>query len=265
MAETDNAQVKSKRELALERLASKYPEKTYNDDEELFGQINDDYDEYDNQLKGYKEREGKMVDMFTSDPRSAQFLVAWRNGEDPVVNLVRNFGTDIKEAIDDPARLEQIAEANKEFLDKMAEEKELDDEYKSNLKASLEQLEKLQAEKGLTDDQVDEAMAFVVTIVKDGVMGKFTPETIEMAMKAVNHDADVETAAHEAEVRGRNAKITENLRTRKANDGTAQLDGKNSGTSFNAQPNLGALNNYGDGSRDIWDRGGMTRKKAQQA
>jgi len=64
-------QVKSRRDQLGERLKKKYPDREYADDEALFGQINDDYDEYDNQLNGYKERESKLTDMFTRDPRSA--------------------------------------------------------------------------------------------------------------------------------------------------------------------------------------------------
>ena len=43
-----NEQVKGKRELLTERLRNKYPEKDFSDEENLFGQISDDYDDYDN-------------------------------------------------------------------------------------------------------------------------------------------------------------------------------------------------------------------------
>lgn len=66
MAETEA--VKSKRDTTLERLRGKYPEEQFDDDEQIFGRINADYDEYDNKLAGYQEREGKFSDMFTSDP-----------------------------------------------------------------------------------------------------------------------------------------------------------------------------------------------------
>ena len=102
MAKPDTEQVKSKRQLMTERMQSRYPDKDFSDEESLYGQIYDDYDEYDKNISGYQEREKSFSDMFTSDPRSARFLTDWRNGEDPVIGLVRQFGTDIKEAIDDP-------------------------------------------------------------------------------------------------------------------------------------------------------------------
>ena len=84
-------------------------------------------------------------------------------------------------------------------------------------------IEQVQEEDGLSDDQMDAAMAFLLNITKDGVMGKFSAESIRMASKALNHDADVATASEEGEVRGRNAKIEEKLRKNRKNDGLAVL------------------------------------------
>lgn len=227
MANVDTQQVKSNRDLAIERLKSRYPDKDFADDEALFGQISDDYDDFDSQLSGYKEREQKFADMFSSDPRSAHFLMSWRNGEDPAVGLVRQFGLDIKEAIDDPARQEEMAAANKEFVERVAKEKELEAEYRKNLESSLNYLKEFQSKNGLSDDEIDDVMGYLEGIVSDGILGKFTPESIDMALKALRHDTDVATAEQEAEVRGKNAKIEEKLRKRSESDGTAVLDGKN--------------------------------------
>ena len=49
-------------------------------------------------------------------------------------------------------------------------------------------------------------------------------------MKAIKHDADVETAGYEGEVRGKNGKIEEKLRKEKAGDGLPQMGGKNGGS-----------------------------------
>lgn len=236
MAETDNQAVMSKRDMMMERMRNKYPDKQFDDDEALYGQISDDYDALDDELNGYKERESKLSDMFTSDPRSAHFLSNWRDGEDPVIGLVRQFGTDIKEAIDDPERQEEIAEANKDFVERVAKEKELEEKYQANLQESLANLEQYQADNGLSDEDIDNAMEFIIGVIGDGVMGKFTTETIDMAMKAINHDTDVEEANIEGEVRGKNAKIEEKLRKRGKGDGTVALDGKNSMTDESNRP-----------------------------
>lgn len=261
METTEKEEIKKNREALSSRLKSRYPDKEFVDDEALAGQINEDYDDFDNRLKGYQDREKSLSDMFSADPRSASFLSNWRSGSDPVVELVRQFGTDIKEAIDDPERQEAIAQANKEFVERVAKSKELDAQYDDNLAASLKAIEQMQQEQGLSDDDVDKAMSFIITIVKDGVMGKFSPETINMALKAVNHDADVATASHEAEVRGRNTRAEAQLRTAKKGDGVAALNGQNSRATQAPRRDLGALGNFGDGNKNIWERGGEKRTR----
>ena len=257
-----NTEVKSNRDRYVERLKTKYPDKEFADDEALFGQINDDYDGYDKELSDYKEREKTLSDMFASNPRSAAFLTEWRKGEDPVVVLVRKFGDDFKAALEDPGKQEALAAANKEFAERIAQEKEYEGEYQKNINETLATLETMQQEEGLTDEDIDSAMDFLVGIVRDGIMGKFTRESVAMALKAIRHDSDVEQANREGEVRGRNTKIEEKLRKGSKNDGTANLGSKNGGGKGGSRemPDLGAIDqNYG--TQNIWERGGEKRRK----
>ena len=255
----ENEEIKTNRDRYNERLKAKYPDKEYADDEAIFGQINEDYDNYDKELSGYKEREKALSDLFASHPRSAAFLMDWRKGEDPIVSMVRKFGDDFKEALEDPAKQEALAAANKEFADRIAKEEQYEAEYQNNIKETLSSLETMQREKGLSDDDIDGAMELLVGIVRDGIMGKFTPESVKMAIKAIKHDIDVEEADREGEVRGRNTRIEEKLRKEGRSDGTANLAGKNGGGSRKREmPDLGAIeNNYG--TQNIWERGGEKR------
>lgn len=223
----DNETVKSKRDLHLERMRKRYPEKKFEDEEEIYGQISDDYDHYEQEIEGYKGREKTLSDMFAADPRSAQLLTDMRNGTDPVLGLVRNFGVEIKDILDDPEMQEKIAEANKEYVERVANSKKLDEEYEKNMDTTLETLRGFQAERGLSDEEIDEVVKFLLNIVQDGVMGKFTAETLEMAMKALNYDTDVVSAEEEGRVAGRNDKIVEGLRKATKGDGNMPLGGKN--------------------------------------
>ena len=256
----DPETVKSKRDLALERLKGKYPEQAFEDDEQVFGRINDDFDQYDKEIAGYKDRESKFSDMFTSDPRSARLMMDWKDGKDPAIVLMRLYGQDIKDAIDDPEKQEAIAAANKEYMERVAKEKQYEDEYSANLEQSLSLLEKAQKEKGLSDEQIDDAMAWFIGVAKDAMIGKFSPETIEMIIKAQNYDNDVAQAGEEGEVRGKNTKVTETLRKPTRGDGTAQLDGKNGGGRRKPpMPDMGAIDRYADGNMNIFERGGEKR------
>ncbi|MEG2599573.1 MAG: hypothetical protein RSA66_08875 [Muribaculaceae bacterium] len=257
----NNTEVKSNRDRYSERLKSKYPDKEYSDDEALFGQINDDYDGYDQQLSEYQVREKSLSDLFASNPRSATFLTDWRNGEDPIVAMVRKFGDDFKSALEDPDKQEALATANKEYAERISKERDYDEQYQKNITATLSTLEKMQQEEGISDDDIDKAMDLLIGIMKDGLLGNFAKESILMAIKALNHDGDVEQADREGEVRGRNIKIEEKLRKGGKNDGTANLAGKNGGGNGSTRqiPDLGAIER-GYGTQDIWERGGEKRK-----
>lgn len=253
----------SNRDRYTERLKAKYPDREFADDEALFGQINDDYDGYDKELEEYKGREKALSDLFASNPRSAAFLTAWRNGEDPIVVLVRQFGDDFKAALEDPDKQEALAAANKEYAERITKESEYDEQYQKNITETLSTIEKVQQEDGLSDDDIDKAMDLLIGIMKDGLLGKFSPESIRMALKALNHDTDVEQADREGEVRGRNTKIEEKLRRGGRNDGTADLAGKNGGGGgANRMPDLGAIDK-GYGTQNIWERGGEKRRSAK--
>ncbi len=218
----ENQEVKTKRDLLLERMREKYPDKNFDDDEVLSGQISDDYDSYDKELGELRDREKQISDMFTRDGRSAQFLLDWKEGADPFVELVRRFGP---EALQDP---DKLAEASKEYADKVTEAAKYEEQYNANMDETLATLDGLQKDEGLTDEDIDKAMAFLVGIMKDGLLGKFTPESIHMALNAINHDNDVDNAMQEGEVKGKNTKISEKLRSMRDGDGMANLAGKNS-------------------------------------
>jgi len=151
----DNNEVKSRRDQHLDRLRNKYPDKKFEDDEEIYGQISDDYDTYEAELEGLRGREKSLSDMFAADPRSAQFLTDMHNGNDPVLGLVLNFGVEIKDVLDDPEMQDKIAEANKDYVERVANSKKLDEEYEKNMDNTLETLRQFQSERGMTDEKID--------------------------------------------------------------------------------------------------------------
>jgi hypothetical protein len=228
MAEnTETAGQKSKREAFLERLKSKYPDDNFDDEEVLYGRLGEHFDDAENRLNEYGRQEEELNKMFAADPRSATYLSRWRKGGDPAVELIRMFGDEVKDALDDPKKQEAIAEAHKDYLERVTKSKELEEEYNKNLETSLEEMDKFQEAHGLTDEELDNVSEFIMTIVTDGISGKILPETLEMALKALNHDVDVAAAGHEGEVKGKNAKITEKLLKEGSGDGTAVMGGQN--------------------------------------
>lgn len=249
--------VKSKRDLALERLKQRHPDVDYPDDESMYGAINDDYDADQQTLEGYKNNEKALSDMFASDPRTAEFLKNWKNGENPWTSLVREFGDDAVDYLTDPDNAEEVAKAQEDYLKKVTEGNKLQEEYEENMRKSLDVFDDFEQEFG--EDTTNEIISKLLAVANDVIRGKFTKEALEMFRLAGSHDQDVADAAHEGEVKGRNANITKNIRLKKAGDGTADLDGKSAEVERKgAEPDLGAL---GRERNDIWAAGNEKRIK----
>lgn len=226
MAENQN--IKSRREQFSERLKKKHPENEYADDEALFGQIYDDYDDYDKKLGEYSDREKKLTDLMVADPRAAEFLTDMAKGKDPWLAVINRLGIDgVTDLINDPNKQEAYAEENKKYVERLAKNKKLDEQYEENLAKSLDLLADVQQKQGLSDETIDAAYDLINKIANDAVLGIVSPETFEMALKAVNHDADVQNASEESLIAGRNERAEEKLRKPKHGDGTAALNGSN--------------------------------------
>ena len=218
--------VKSKRDQLGARLKTKYPDKEWADDEALFGQINDDYDEYEKTLKDKTDAEERLSNMFTQYPQSARFISDMASGVNPWVAMVEELGMDgITDIFENPEYKDELAKAQEEHMKRLTKSNELEEEYRKNLDASLEMLSSMQQEKGLSDEQVDAAVDELMAIANDAIVGKFTREALELVLKAHNHDADVESARAEGRIGGRNEKIEERLRKPKQGDGTPMLAG----------------------------------------
>ena len=206
------------------RLRERYPDREYPDDEALYSQINDDYDDYDNA----RDQSQRLTDLFSKDPRAARFITDMAAGKNPWEAMVEQIGIDgITDIFQNPEYKDRLAEAQQKYLDSLANEKNLEEEYTRNLDESIDALLAFQQERGYSDDEIDEAVETLMQIAADSLRGKFTPENVELAMKANGYDDAVADAADEGEVRGRNARITERLKKQKSADTVPALSGAN--------------------------------------
>lgn len=250
------------RDKLRKRLSERYPDQNFDEDEDFYGRIDSDYEDYEGQLGQYRENEGKMVDLFNRDPRSARFLKEWADGNDPVILMIRHYGSDIKEILDDPDKIEEIAKANKEYVDRVAQEKDLEDQYEKNLEESLTLLEQVQTTRNLTDEDMEKVIAQLRDDANDVLMGRFTQEAVDRALKALNYDQDVEAAGYEGEVRGKNKKIDEKLRKRNQGDGLARIQGSTGGGG--GQANREGFRNVIRGG-SIWDTGEPEKRTSRRS
>ena len=123
-------------------------------------------------------------------------------------------------------------------------------------------LGKFQEENGYSEDEMDNGLQQLSTIVGDFIQGKIEPSTLALIFKANNYETDMADAQRKGEVTGRNQRIKEMLRKPKG-DGIGELTSKAApapgGDTMNES--LGALNRYNPGASTIEERGGMRRIK----
>lgn len=219
---------KTKRALLNERLQTRYPDLNIADDEAVSERIGADYDDMEGQLNGYRDRETRLTELMSNNPRAALFISDMAKGADPMTAWIERLGREnIMELLNDPEKREAYAEANRKYVERVAEEKRLEEEYEKNLAESLAKLQQFQQERGLSDEQIDEAYDLVTKIGIDALNGKVSVESVDMALKALHHDTDVESAREEGEVAARNQKIVEQRRRAKSGDGVRALGGAN--------------------------------------
>lgn len=240
-----------------DHLKSRYADKDWESatDDEMDEQSIKDYDELRGRMAERDKADEAMGKLFSENGQAASFLMGMANGEDFLVNLQKNFGADIVEAMQNPDKLEELSKANKEFQQKVAKNKELQAAWEQNMATSLENIAAKQEELGLSDEDVEKGMDKLADIVNEYNNGNLSMETIQMFLKAENHDADVAAASREGEVKGRNANIEEKLRKSRKENGSV--------------PNLGGQNRHAEGRRiersdmgvggNIWERGNFKR------
>lgn len=199
----------SARDYLRSRLAERYPDDDFDNEDALFGRLREDIDGYEGRLKQHDDSEKKLLDLFTKDPKAAAFLGDWASGGDPLVLLVKQYGDDFRAVLDDPEQQEKFAEARGEYVKRQSKERELKDLAEKNLAQTLIDLDAEVAAGGYTEDEATKAYELWSSIVNDGIVEKVTPDTWRMMLKAVTFDSAVGQAAHEAEVRARNSKIAE--------------------------------------------------------
>lgn len=213
----ENKEVASKRDLLLNRLKAKYPDREFGNDDELYDTILSDYDNYDNRIQKQDEIDKNMADLFENNPQFAgMFLTVLSDKEkNPVIAMIEAYGDDFRMYLEDPENAEKLAEANKKYMERVGKEKELEEIYQSNIEKSLQIADQVQKEGGYTDEQIDEAFKQIIDDAQKAILGEITQEMLETKLKGLTHDEDVMEAANQAEVKAKNIKIEEKKKNMK--------------------------------------------------
>lgn len=256
--QTDKQISMSARDKAYERLRGKHSELDFDDEEQLWGAINSDYSSYEESASRAEEVDRSMAERFENDPHFAQFFLDAIAGKSPVVALIERYGDDFRNYLDDPDKIEELAEANKTYLSRISKEKELEEQYNSNIEASLQIADELQRQGEYTDEQIDEAFTIILDNAQSAILGAVSKEMLEQTLKGLSYDQDVAEAEQLGEVKAKNTKHKERLKKASELDELPPIiDGRDSGAQEKkSNPTLDALDNMTN-KPDIW--AGMKR------
>ena len=220
MATSEQKNTISSRESLLARARERFPDRQFADLDateipegvaDLDEAINEMLEDLTTKQATYDEKNNRLSELLMTDPDSAEFIQKWVETGDPRTALVETFGDDLG--------MSEEGQANfKSQLDAWRERKQandaLNEQAEANWNKSLEDLESWGDSKGLSLEQKRDVMLRLLAIAFNGMENKYTPEDFDLALNAINHDADVAAAKVEGEVKGRNEKIAAARRDR---------------------------------------------------
>jgi len=180
--------------------------------ETLYGMV----DKLSNENKDYKDRmekDSKVIEdmnrLMDSDPRFADFVVAWLKCGSATKALIDTFGPSIREMFDSEEKQQEFIEANEEYLARKAEDDAFEKEREKNWNNSLKLFDKFAKEKNLEEEQLLKIYEKLLRIGMNASDGIYDQEDIQMAYDALHFAQAVEEAREEGKVEGKAEKIAE--------------------------------------------------------
>ena len=254
-------EVKTKKQAFMEGLKNRYPDLSLEDEDAVYGQLSDDFANFDRSQKAQKE----LADLMVSDPRSASFLMVMRKGGNPVEFLIENYGDDFREALESDEGKEKFAQAFSKYMEKKTKDKELKEQANANLDKMVSDLDAAQKEGKFSDEDATAAYTYLYGeggLLERLIVNGVTKEDWMLLMKAAKYDQSMadaakaaETARQEGVIEGRNANIDMNKHKRTKTDRMPSDLGGSGGGKGKEKPKdetLDALDRI-TGKKSVWD------------
>lgn len=206
----------TKKEQWAEAIRKKHPDKAYEDEDEMYGDAMDGYDEVKGRMSKFEEDDKKLMELLQKYPEVMNFI--------STLTSTGDFAEAYAELPDYALMDDEERERYKKSQDgKRAERErmaEMDRKKQENVEKSAKVLEEWAKKNGLTEEQVAQFIETIISKIADKLnSGEFDEEFFETLFRVMNYDKDV-TASHEAGViDGRNQAIAEKAKRRRANDG----------------------------------------------
>lgn len=176
------------------------PDVDFEDKESRYGRMAEERESYRNLRKSGKELSGIL-------DKNRWLGAMLMDGEtNPLVWMAKN-GIDIKAALEDPEVMQKVTDAFDGWTQTQAEGEAAEKAKDAALEKSVEALDALQAEFGLSDEQKSRMQEFFWDeIWLPAFSGEVSKDTWLAIMHAMNYDDDMKNAREEAAIQARNEK-----------------------------------------------------------
>lgn len=201
---TEETPKKSNRDTFMERYKADYPDDNYEDEEAMYGRMNERNAAYD-RLKTNDDNFRKLVN---EHPEYGGMVADMMEGKNFIESFLARFSDeDITAARNDPEMAKKLADAQAEYLKGIEDSKKLREEGDANIQVSLQELSSYCNDNGIDEEGATTLWGKCLDFAGNVLKGIFTKELFDLVNKGMNHDNDVAAAREEGEIAGHNAKV----------------------------------------------------------
>lgn len=176
----------------------------------------------EDQVARFEEANGKLYDLIEATPELLEVIRQMLGGKrfrSAILSVISTDDLTPKEGDEDyPDAMAAMTE-RQNFLNG---KKDREDQVMKNIEASAKAIEEFKQANQLSDEEVKSFLESIDTDVSDMLDGKMTVKMLDNLWKASRYDADVDTAAEQARIAGRNEQI-EVMKQTKKDDGLPVL------------------------------------------
>ncbi len=216
----------SSRDYFLGRMKERRPDVDFEDEESRYGAYLDYDDEVNERLGRLEESNSKISETFSKDPRFAEMMLDIYNGEDLVVAFAKHFGDVMEMDMEDEEVASRVAEANRERIQRIAEEEERAKVDEEERQKGIERVGQVIADftksNNLSDEEVGKILDKFSALAEAGIKGDISEEDLQFIRRGLSYDLDVDGAITKGRLEGRNERIDLD-KSRRVGDGIPHL------------------------------------------
>lgn len=225
---------KSNRDTFMERYKADFPDDNYEDEEAMFGRMNERNADYD-RLRQNDDNFRKLVN---EHPEYGGMVADMMEGRNFIESFLgRHSLEDIEAAYNDPEMAKKLSDEYTDWMQKKVENEKFDKEREANVQNSIRELSAYCEENGIDEAGATELWGKALDFANNSVMLLFDKNFYDFLNKGMNHDSDVAAAREEGEIAGHNAKVQTQLAKGQGPEGIPPtFDGGQGGVAAEPKP-----------------------------